>query len=348
MTTNNALVIGGTAIEPGSRHTIDLPIAELYTGDSVTMPVRVLRGKKAGPVLFVSAAVHGDELNGVEIIRRLLRLPAMKRLRGTLLAVPIVNVHGFLRQSRYMPDRRDLNRSFPGSDTGSVAGRTAHVFLSEIVKKADYGIDLHTGAIHRPNLPQIRADLSKPDTMRLAQAFGAPLMLDAPPASGTLRDYTTRNKIPVLLYESGEALRFDEVAIRIGVSGVVRVMRALDMLPAVRKTASRSSVHAHTSSWMRAPRSGILRSLVKLGATVRKGEAVALVADPFGEDETSIEAAFDGVVIGRLNLPVVHEGDAVCHVARLPNGKVRDPDIADYRADHTGWATPGDEPPIAE
>ncbi|MBR9814710.1 succinylglutamate desuccinylase [bacterium] len=343
------LSVGGVEIAPGTQHSIDLPIAELYTGAPVTMPVRVLRGKRDGPVLFVSAAIHGDELNGVEIIRRVLRMPGLKRLRGTVIAVPIVNVHGFLRQSRYMPDRRDLNRSFPGSETGSVAARTAHVFLKEIVEKADFGIDLHTGAIHRPNLPQIRANLKDKPTLELAEAFAAPLVLDSPPADGTLRDLATSNGVPVLLYESGEALRFDEVAIRIGVAGVTRVLRHLGMLPATGKAAAKPTLQAASSQWLRAPQSGILRSLVKLGAMVEAGQAVAMVADPFGDGEVAIGAPTRGVVIGRLNLPVVHEGDAVCHLAKLPgDASAMAEQIVDYRSDYDGEPPAmNPEPPIA-
>lgn len=342
------LRVGGIEIAPGTQHTIDLPIAELYTGAPVTMPVRVKRGKRDGPVLFVSAAIHGDELNGVEIIRRVLRMPGLKRLRGTLIAVPIVNVHGFLRQSRYMPDRRDLNRSFPGSETGSVAARTAHVFLSEIVEQADFGIDLHTGAIHRPNLPQIRANLKDEATLAMAKAFAAPLVLDSPPADGTLRDLATAKGVPVLLYESGEALRFDEVAIRIGVAGVTRVLRHLGMLPATGKATARPSPRAASSQWLRAPQSGILRPLVKLGATVKAGQAVAMIADPFGEDEVAISAPTRGVVIGRLNLPVVHEGDAICHLAKLPGDATAAEHIADYRTIYADEPPKtSDEPPIA-
>jgi hypothetical protein len=312
-------------IAAGETRTVDLPVAQLYTDDPLTMPVRVVRGRRPGPTVFLSAAIHGDELNGVEIIRRVLRLPGLKTLRGTLLAVPVVNVHGFLRHSRYLPDRRDLNRSFPGSETGSVAARLAHLFLEEVVARSDVGIDLHTGAIHRPNFPQIRANLSHPQTESLARAFGAPLILDSPPVEGTLRDYTTQHDVPVLLYESGEALRFDETAIRIGVAGVRSVLRELGMLAASRapkRKPGKSPYIAHSSGWVRASRSGVLRTLVPLGAWVKAGQRLAVVADPFGETETVLTASHAGVVIGRLCLPLVHEGDAVMHIARI-NG-VRD------------------------
>src|SRR5210317_1296480 len=175
MVMNKSFPIGDVVVKPGQRANVSLPVSDLYTSTSLSMPVQVVCGRRAGPVLFVSAAIHGDELNGVEIIRRLLRLKALSSIKGTLIAVPIVNVHGFLNQSRYLPDRRDLNRSFPGSPKGSIAARLANTFLKEVVLKSDFGIDLHTGAIDRSNLPQIRANLDDPAVTELAQAFGAPV-----------------------------------------------------------------------------------------------------------------------------------------------------------------------------
>lgn len=310
--------IGGRAIACGETCSLHIPVATLYTSTPVTLPVRVVRGRSPGPTLFVSAALHGDELIGVEIIRRLLTMPALKKLRGTLLAVPVVNTLAFLHQSRYLPDRRDLNRSFPGSHTGSLAARLAHLFLKEIVGRADYGIDLHTGAIHRPNLPHIRADLSNPENLRLARAFGVPLLLNSTPTAGTLRQYTTEQGIPVLLYESSEALRFDELAIRIGVRGVLNVMAALDMLPAPASGVRRvEPVVARSSVWVRAGASGILRSQVALGEEVAKGQLLAVIGDPMGEMETRVLASAQGVLVGSSALPLVHEGDAVFHVARF-------------------------------
>ncbi len=226
------LKIGEVEVRPGQRVTVDLPVARLYTDTSLSMPVKVIRGRRAGPVLFISAAIHGDELNGVEIIRRLLKRPSIKSLRGTVIAVPIVNVHGFLDQSRYLPDRRDLNRSFPGSPKGSIAARLANTFLKEVVLKSDFGIDLHTGAIDRSNLPQIRANLDDPAVTELAQAFGAPVIVNANMREGSLRACAAGHGIPVMIYEAGEALRFDEVCIRAGIRGILQVMRKLDMLPA--------------------------------------------------------------------------------------------------------------------
>lgn len=311
--------IGGRRVLPGERVRLELPVVNLYTSAPVSLPVVVVRGREPGPTVFVSAALHGDEIIGVEIIRRLLRMPALDELRGTLLAVPIVNTLAFLHQSRYLPDRRDLNRSFPGSKSGSLAARLANMFLREIVDRSDYGVDLHTGAIHRPNLPQIRGDLSNPETLRLCRAFGIPLLLNSEPTQGTLREYTTRKGIPVILYESAEALRFDEVCIRIGVQGVLNVFYELGMLerPKGTRKPSGEPVVAKSSTWARSPASGVLRAQVALGDVVSNGQVIGIVGDPLSENETPIVSPATGVVIGKLNLPLVHEGDASFHIARV-------------------------------
>jgi predicted deacylase len=266
-------------------------------------------------VLFVSAAIHGDELNGVEIVRRLLRRKVLRSLRGTLLAVPVVNVHGFLDQSRYLPDRRDLNRSFPGSARGSIAARLAHLFMREIVEKADYGIDLHTGAINRSNLPQVRANIDDKETLELAKVFGAPVVINSNIRDGSLRESAAEMGMPLLLYESGEALRFDELCIKAGIRGILDVMRHLDMLPGAKKAARNDCVIARTTRWVRAVESGIVTNRVKLGARVAEGQPLATISDPLGDNEVRVVAPFDGIVIGGSNLPLAHEGDALFHIA---------------------------------
>lgn len=265
--------------------------------------------------MFLCAAVHGDEINGVEIIRRVLRLSILKRLQGTLIAVPIVNVFGFENRSRYLPDRRDLNRSLPGSEHGSLAGRLGHVFFDHIVRQADVGIDLHTAAIHRDNLPQIRADLDDPVLDPLAKAFGAPVLVHSGLLDGSLRKAAAALGIPVMVYEAGEALRFDELSIRIGVRGAINVLRKLDMLPASRRSLKTPPV-LRSTIWVRADQSGILRSVVRLGAAVQEGERLGLLADPLGEKETEVIAPVSGVVIGRTNLPLVYAGEALFHLGR--------------------------------
>ena len=315
MAKRDPIKIGETKIAAGERAKVRLPVADLYTGTSLSMPVEVVHARRPGPTLFVCAAIHGDELNGVEIIRRLLKLRLLGTIRGTLIVVPVVNVHGFLDQSRYLPDRRDLNRCFPGSPRGSIAGRLAHTFLNEIVAKADYGIDLHTGAVNRSNLPQIRGNLDDDETLRLAQVFGVPVIVNANIRDGSLRASAAEAQIPILIYEAGEALRFDEVSIRAGVGGIVNVMRAVGMLREVRRGKRVRPVLARSTSWVRAPASGIVGHKVALGSTVIEGEVMATIGNPLGDDEQDVLAPFDGIVIGRSNLPLAHEGDALFNVA---------------------------------
>jgi len=322
MAVNKPITIGAHQIKPGERVSVSLPVADLYTATSLSMPVKVISGRKAGPVLFVSAAIHGDELNGVEIIRRLLKLKSLKSIRGVLIAVPIVNVHGFLDQSRYLPDRRDLNRSFPGSSKGSIAARLANLFAKQIVAKADYGIDLHTGAINRTNLPQIRAHLDDARTLEIAKAFGAPVMVNSDIRDGSLREYASERGLPVLVYEAGEALRFDEMAIRGGIRGILNVMRHIGMLPKSKSTKPITPVIAKTTTWVRAPASGIVSSKVKLGSSVVKGQTLLSVSDPLGIAEQSVVAPFDGIVIGRSNLPLAHEGDALVNLGAFKNVEI--------------------------
>ncbi len=308
--------IADQSVAPGARALIDLPMPKLSSHTSLSMPVHVIHGRRDGPVLFVSAAVHGDELNGVEIIRRLLETKAVAKLRGTLVAVPVVNAYGLIHESRYLPDRRDLNRSFPGSVQGSLAARLAHLFMQQIVRRCTHGIDLHTGAIHRTNLPQIRANLDDPETEKLARSFGVPVLLNSSLRDGSLRAAAGELGIPMLLYEAGEALRFDEISIRAGVAGVINVMRTLEMLPAVkRRSPVREPYVARRSSWVRATESGMLSTVVPLGGHVKRGDTLGVVDDPYSGVRHLVEADRTGVVIGRLELPLVHEGDAVYHVA---------------------------------
>jgi len=313
------LTINSTKFMPGTRTTIELPVGRLYTHTPMTIPVHVVKGKKTGPRLFISAAIHGDEINGVEIIRRLLNLPVLKRLTGTIIAVPIVNVHGLINQSRYLPDRRDLNRSFPGTEKGSLAARLANLFMQEIVSQSTHGIDIHTGAIHRDNLPQVRANLDDEQTEKLARAFDVPVIISSNLRDGSLRESAAEYGIPMLLYEAGEALRFDEVSIRAGVKGIINVMRTLEMLPPTRRKSKKhiEPVVARSSSWVRAPDSGILRTMVPLGCRVKKDTLLGIVSDPFGEKETNITSSYSGIVIGRTNLPLVNEGDALFNIARF-------------------------------
>lgn len=314
---NDIVRIGGVEFAPGERGTVDLFAARLYTHAEVTIPVEVVRGKQPGPRLFVCAALHGDEINGVEVIRRLLRRRVLDRLRGTLVAVPIVNVFGFIQQSRYLPDRRDLNRSFPGSSKGSLASRMARQFMAEIVAGSDFGIDLHTGSNDRRNLPQIRVVPGDEEILSVALAFGAPVVLPNKALRGTLRAAAAKRGSEVLVYEAGEALRFDEASIRLGTNGIIRVMREIGMLPRLKKPRVRKSALAMGSRWVRASSGGVFRAEAELGDRVQKKDLLGMISDPFGAEETPVRAPVKGLIIGRLERPLVHRGEALFHLAKV-------------------------------
>ncbi len=322
--------IGDTTILAGTRQTVNLPMSLLSNHSPMDIPIHVIHGRHEGPRLFISAAIHGDELNGVEIIRRILKTPRVNKLRGTLIAVPIVNVFGFLAHSRYLPDRRDLNRSFPGNEKGSLTSQLADLFMKEVVLRCTHGIDLHTGAIHRSNLPQIRADLTDPIMEQLAQYFSAPLVLHSDLRDGSLRRAATDQQIPTMLYEAGEALRFDELAIRLGVRGIIRVMQALGMFGKIPPPKKNNSVVSRSSYWLRAPTGGIFQSLLPLGAKVKKGENLGMVTDPMGTTEMLVEAGDSGILIGRTSLPVVNQGDALFHIAKVHNATTAEKIVAEF------------------
>ncbi|MGD9783487.1 MAG: succinylglutamate desuccinylase/aspartoacylase family protein [Hyphomicrobiaceae bacterium] len=311
--------IAGHDIEAGTRRLVDLPISKLSNHAPVTLPVHVLHGDRPGPTIFVSGGIHGDELNGVEIVRRILRTVSPANISGTLLCVPVVNAFGFIGRSRYLPDRRDLNRSFPGSSSGSLAARLAHLFLNEVVTRSEIGIDLHTAAVHRINLPQIRCDLKRrPRCKELALAFGAEVVLDSAERSGSLRRAARETGCDVLVYEGGEGLRFDEFAIKAGVDGVAGVMLATGMLElpeGAKARKARDMLVADSSSWVRAPEGGVWRTSRRIGHAVTKGEVLGYVANPFEELDVEVRAPHRGIIIGATTLPIVNMGDALFHVA---------------------------------
>ena len=310
------VTIGDQEVRPGRRGRVDLPTGTLISGSPISLAVHALHGRSEGPTVWLSAAIHGDEILGVEVIRRVLASVDVRTLRGTILAVPIVNVHGFNTGDRYLPDRRDLNRSFPGSARGSFAARLAKVLMDEVVGPSDIGIDLHTGSLGRSNLPQVRADLADERTHELATVFGAPIMIDATTRDGSLRQVATERGKTVLLYEGGEALRFDEQAIRAATDGILRVLDHVGMVDADVAPGAVPD-HATGSGWVRASRSGIVHVQEPLGARVEQGQLVARVLGPHGERDRRLTARYDGVVIGLAQHPLVNRGDAVCHIARL-------------------------------
>ncbi len=321
---NSELIIAGFSIPKGKETKLNLELPKLYNTPT-KLPIRVIRGKKNGPIVFISAAIHGDELNGIEIIRRIRKLNILKRLNGTLIFVPIVNIYGIMTLSRYLPDRRDLNRSFPGSSKGSLAARIAKTFFDEIVCKCNLGIDIHTGSIHKSNLPQIRTNIDNEYTFKLAKAFEAPVILHSELRDGSLRAVAQEQGVPILLYEAGEALRFDETCIRIGVKGIINVLRENDMLPKVsRKKARKIPVVTKTSKWVRSSKSGMIRTVRALGDTVKENEIIAYIDDPFEDETIEILSPYDGIIIGKSEIPPAQEGDAIFHIARFTNLEVAD------------------------
>lgn len=337
--------IGGVTVYPGQEARIEIPVADLPSGAPLGIPVRVRTGRKEGPILLVSAAVHGDEVNGVEILRRVIRHASLRRLRGALLAVPVVNVFGFTGQSRYLPDRRDLNRCFPGSEKGSLASRLAHLFLEQVAQKATHGIDLHTGSARRSNLPQTRVTEGDKVAKRLAKAFAAPVIMASRVRDGSLRATVADLGIPLVVYEAGEAARFDEWAIRTGVRGILRVMTTLEMLPPPKKVKELPSpILCHGSAWMRAPASGLLRPCLALGTSVHVGDPLAIIGTVDGTQEVPVVARKSGIIVGRANTPFVHEGDALYHIAYPEGDDPEAPDLADFQVDLQQPFLVGEEP----
>ena len=310
--------IGGETIAPGTQADIGLPTTTMATGYSSQLAVRVLHGAKPGPCVFISAAIHGDEIVGTAIIQRIANYLSPETLAGTLMLVPVSNIFGFLSHTRYLPDRRDLNRSFPGSAGGSLAGQVANVFFNEVVSRADLGIDIHTAAVHRYNLPQIRIAAGNKRLVELAMAFGAPVIIESPLRDGSLRALAQKHDVEMLLMETGEALRFDRLSIETGAAGVQRVLAHLDMIEADDGlTEVAVPARSNKTQWVRSPRGGVTHRVRKSGDAVREGDLLAVVAGLFGEDPLEIISPTDGIIIGHATLPVVHQGDALFHIARV-------------------------------
>ena len=306
------LVIGGHKLPPGTRKTLKLPIGHLITHEIVDLTVHIRRGKRPGPRLLVSAAIHGDEINGVEAVRNLLS-KKMSRMSGDLILIPVANLPAFLSRSRYLPDRRDLNRLFPGSSTGSFGARLARV-LTKIAKLCTHGIDLHTGAVTRPNLPQIRFSKEIPEALDLARAFGAPVIIDADVRPGSFRHVFTELEKPQLLFEGGEAGILEPAPARLAAQGVLSVMRQLGMLPQVKMKRRVNPILCVDTYWQRAPRGGLFTPTLDLGEVVTKGATIGRIGDPFGDEQNTILAECEGVIIGRARNAVIDEGDGIFHI----------------------------------
>ena len=310
----DVLKIGGENIGRGETRQIYLKIARLPTYTNIDLPVTVIRSENPGPVLLLSGGLHGDEINGIEIVRRLIGRKLIKPEFGTVIAIPLMNVYGFIQNVRGVPDGKDINRSFPGSKTGSLAMLVAHTLMNEIVPKIDIGLDFHTGGASRANFPQIRCVFEDDKNMELAKAFGAPVTLHSSLINKSFRKAAYSKGKHILVYETGESMRFDEEGIQIGIDGTLRVMKHLGMIknaPEPQETEFYSK-----STWIRASYAGLYHSKIELGDKVIKKQIIGAITDPFGSEKFIIKSKHDGRIIGLNYSPVLHKGDAIAHLAK--------------------------------
>lgn len=308
--------IAGTRIEPGEYQELSLKVSEFYTSQPTNIPVFVKRGTTDGPRLFVTAAVHGDEINGVQIVRNLIIELKERDIKGTFVGVPVVNRFGFINHQRDMPDQRDLNRSFPGTPDGSLASRYAFNVFNEIVKKCTHGIDLHTAGASRTNMPQVRCDIKNPECKRMAQAFGTNVILHHAGGNGTLRREATAAGVPTIIYEAGETFKFERDVVAQGKRGILHVMRAIGMID-YELHPPPYQVVVKNSSWVRADKGGLLDVYVRPGDLVYEGDEIAVITNPFGREKGSVKSPTSGLVIGRVTLPLVHPGNPIAHLVKL-------------------------------
>jgi predicted deacylase len=319
MSMNKTFTLAGARVALGRSRDIDVAVGESATGRDHVVPTRVWRGAEPGPVVAITAAVHGDEINGMGIVRQLLIDPPFELRRGTLVLVPVVNVLGFERQTRYMPDRRDLNRSFPGSPTGSLTARFAYTVFNEIIAKADWLIDLHAAAAKRTNYPNVRADLDHEGCAQLAAYFGHNLTVHGQGPEGSLRRAAVKAGVPCIILEAGEIWKFEPTVAEVGLRGVINALHGLGMIDGPSAKPAYSAVCRKTA-WLRADHGGILRFHVAPGDDVDKGQPLATVTTLLGKDLGVIEASGDGVVLGMTTMPSVVPGDPVCHLATIEGG----------------------------
>jgi len=310
------LEISGEQIAPGEDKVVQLGIARLPTGTLIDIPVHLFNAVEPGPVLLVQAGLHGDEINGVETLRRMLQRELFGIERGTVIVVPIVNVFGFIHFSRDLPDGKDVNRSFPGRKTGSLASRIAHAYTQHILPLVDYGIDLHTGGSQRHNHPQVRFTANDARSMELAEVFGAPFYFPSKVIAGSFRKVTHKMGVPTLVYEAGESMRFDEGAIKTGVKGIQNVMAYLRMIPPNAQSSTTNSLQLQQTRWVRAPRAGMFIPQVENGQRVSKDQPLGLVTDTYAKASKKLKAPFDGFVLCINHQAVVNQGDALFHLGR--------------------------------
>jgi len=307
------ITIYGETILPGESKQINLYVAKLHTRTTVEIPVIVERSDKPGPVLLLIGGIHGDEVNGIEIIRRVIRKGYNKPEAGTVICIPVFNVFGFINLSRDFPDGRDMNRLFPGSSKGSLAGRFAWLFMKEIAPVIDYALDFHTGGAQRHNHPQCRCTFDDPVTVEIAKEFGAPYLIKSALIGKSFRASLHKKGIPVVVFEGGKSLDFDEPSIVCGIKGVLNVMEYLKMRKVRKKTRQKSLV-IESAQWIRSPSSGLFMSRLEDAEWVKKGQLLGFVTDPYGEYEIRITSPYDGHIFCINTSTVVNKGDALFHI----------------------------------
>lgn len=305
--------INGHEIKPGENKKVILNSYELHTKTKIEIPVHVFRSREKGPSLLLCAGMHGEETNGIEIIRKIISRDEVKNLKcGTLIAIPVINVVSFLYGSRDLPDGRDLNRCFPGSKTGSLGSRIANDLMKHILPVIDFGIDFHTGGAKINNYPQLRCVFDFKDNVDLAERFSTPLIIDSTYRDGTFRKEAAKVNKPILVYEGGESMRFDYLAINEGINGCLRLMKSYNMIDF--DLPHNPYVKIKKDVWVRAQSSGLFHMSVNNGAHVRKGDLLGVILNPFGGEEIKIISATNGYIVGINNRPVVNQGDALIHI----------------------------------
>lgn len=311
------LILFGESIMPGENKTINVEIARLHTTTKLNIPIIVRRSKIDGPVVLFSAGIHGDEINGVEIVRQLIYKKINKPKRGTIICIPIINVYGFVNKAREFPDGRDLNRVFPGSKTGSLASRFAHHILTEIMPVVNYAVDFHAGGASRFNAPQIRIAQDNPELKILADVFNAPFTLYCKNISGSFRSSSEKLNVKMLLFEGGKSLHIDSAIAAEGISGAKRFLNHFDMLdPKHTATPQKlNTIYIEKSGWIRAKCSGLMQDYNTLGKFVKKGTVLAIITDPYGKFERKVKAPNDGYIINANHSPIVYGGDAIYHLS---------------------------------
>lgn len=294
-----------------------MEIAKLHTATKLKIPVIIERSKIDGPTVLFSAGIHGDEINGVEIVRSIIVQKINKPARGTIICIPVINIFSFVNKSREFPDGRDLNRVFPGSKKGSLASRFAFHLLNDIIPHIDYAVDFHAGGASRFNAAQIRIAPHNEELKKLAEVFGAPFTLYSKNIVGTFRNACEKRDVKMLLFEGGKSLDINDEIAREGVNGAKRILNYLGMLNPKQKTIQQEvpTIYIEKSSWIRANRSGLFLDYNKIGCFVKKGFVLGVITDPFGKFEQKVKAPNDGYIINANHSPIVYQGDAVYHIS---------------------------------